>query len=127
AGFHARRSCENFGADLSDDGEVGGAFERGVGIAGEGDGASTATAGFGEGGYGEGGASAGSDAEDYIFLIGLAAGHFVASGLGIVFANFGGGGQGLVASGDDEMDAVGVEGGKDFDGVEGGDASAGTG
>src|SRR5207253_4771976 len=83
--------------------------------------------GFGEGGYGEGGASAGSDAEDYIFLIGLAAGHFVASGLGIVFANFGGGGQGLVASGDDEMDAVGVEGGKDFDGVEGGDASAGTG
>ena len=34
AGLHAGGSGEDFGADLGDDGEVGGAFERRVGIAG---------------------------------------------------------------------------------------------
>src|SRR5258708_40009574 len=48
ASFHARRSSENFGADLSDDGEVGGALERRVGIAGQGNGAGAATASFSE-------------------------------------------------------------------------------
>jgi len=35
----------------------------------------------------------------------------LAAGFGIVFTDFGGGGQGFVTSGDDEVDAVGVEGG----------------
>src|SRR5260370_42482614 len=106
---------------------MSGAVERGVGIAGESDGGCAAAAGFGEGGEGEGSATTGSDAEDYIFFCGLAAGHFLAAGLGIVFADFGGGGQSFVASGDDEVDAVGVEGGEDLDGIEGGDAAAGSG
>ena len=46
AGFHARGSGEDFGAYLSDDGEVGGAFERRVGIAGQRDGVGAALAGF---------------------------------------------------------------------------------
>src|SRR5258708_2631296 len=104
-----------------------GAFERGVGIAGKGDGAGTAAAGFGESGDGEGGASAGGDADYDVILRGLAAGHFLASGFGIVFADFRGGGQGFVASGDDEVDAIRVGGREGLDGVEGGDAGAGAG
>src|ERR1700693_5045054 len=104
-----------------------GAFQRGVGIAGESDGVCAAAAGFGDGGYGEGSASAGSYAYDYVLPGGFAAGHLLAAGFGVVFADFGGGGQGFGASGDDEVDAVGVECGLALYGIEGGDTAAGSG
>src|SRR5580698_5086570 len=44
AGYHARTSREDFRANFCDDGEVRGTFERGVAIAGERDGASSAAA-----------------------------------------------------------------------------------
>ena len=61
-------------------------------IAGERDGLGAAPAGFVDGGDGEGSASAGCDAQDYVFFGGLAAGHFFAAGCGVVFAGFGFGG-----------------------------------
>jgi hypothetical protein len=51
-----------------------------------------AAAGFDDGGDGEGSASAGRYTEYYIVLSGFAAGHFLAAGFGVVFADFGGGG-----------------------------------
>jgi hypothetical protein len=92
AGFHAGGSGEDFGAYLSDYGEVGGSLERGIGVAGEGDGVGAALASSFDGGYGERGASTRCYAEDYVVFRGLAAGHFFAAGLGVVFADFGGGG-----------------------------------
>ena len=86
-----------------------------------------AAAGFGDGGYGEGSASAGSYTQDHVVFRGLAAGHFVAAGFGIVFADLGGGGQSFGASGDDEVDAVGIEGGLALYRVESGDAATGSG
>src|SRR5258708_39331791 len=102
-----------------------GAFERGVGIAGKGDGAGTAAAGFGESGDGEGGASAGGDADYDVILRGLAAGDFLAAGFGIVFADFRGGGQGFVVSRDDGVGAIGVEKPEELDGRVGGASGGG--
>lgn len=125
--FHAGRSSEDLGADLGDDGEVSGALKGRAGIAGEGDSASATAASLREGGDRERSASAGSDAEDDVVFIRFEAGDFFASGAGIVFADFGGRCEGFGPSGDKEVNAVCVEGGEDFDGVEGGDASAGSG
>src|SRR5437763_15698734 len=72
ASFHAGGSRENFGADLRHDGEVGGPFEGGVGIAGESDGVGSATVGVFDGSESEGSASAGGDADYDIVLARLA-------------------------------------------------------
>ena len=109
--------------------KCGGALERRVAIAGEGDGVGAAAAGVFDGGDGEGSASAGGDAEDDVVLAGLALFHFGDGGGGVVFAGFGGVGEGLGASGHDELHGarVGVESGRDFGGVEGAEAAAGSG
>src|SRR5260370_40682486 len=96
------------------------AFERRVGIAGQGDGACAAASGFNEGGDGEGGASAGGDAEDYVFFVGLAAGPFLTGGLRVRFAGFRGGGGTVCGAREVGVGAGGCEGGGGLDGVAGG-------
>src|SRR5271165_1116910 len=129
ARFHAGGAGENLGADFGDDSEIGGAFERGVAVAGEGDGAGSAGAGVVDGSDGEGGAAAGGDAENDIALPGLELFHFGDGQGGVVFAGFGGGAEGFGTSGHDELHGawIGVEGGLDFGGVESAEASAGAG
>ena len=129
AGFHAGRSGENFGADFGDDGEIGGAFERGVSVAGEGDGAGSAAAGVFDGGDGEGGASAAGDAEDDIMFAGLAFLDFGEGECGVVFAGFGGGGESFGATGHDVLHGarIGIESGRNLGGVECAEAAAGSG
>ncbi len=62
------------------------------------------------------------------FLVGLRRDISWRPSFGVVFADFGGGGEGFGASGDDEVRSrIGVEGGRALDGVEGGDAAAGSG
>ncbi len=121
--------ARHFGADFGDDGEIGGAFERGVAVAGEGDGAGAAAAGVFDGGDGERSASAGGDAEYDVVLAGLALLDFGDGQRSVVFAGFGGGGERLRASGHDVLHGarIGVERGRNFGGVESADAAAGSG
>ena len=116
------------GADFGDDGEVGGALERGVAVAGEGDGVCAAAAGVFDGGDGEGSASAGGDAEHDVVLAGLAFLDFGDGERSVVFAGFGGGGKSFGASGHDVLHGarIGVEGGRDLGGVESAEAAAGS-
>ena len=129
ARFHAGGSGENFGSDFSDDGEISGALERGFAVAGKGDGAGSAATGVFDGGDGERSASAAGDAEDNIVLAGLALLHFLDGKFGIVFAGFGGGGEGFRTSGHDVLHGarIGVERRRDFGCVEGADAATGSG
>ena len=129
ARFHAGGSCENFGSDFSDDGEISGALERGFAVAGKGDGAGSAATGVFDGGDGERSASAAGDAEDNIVLAGLALLHFLEGKFGVVFAGFGGGGEGFGASGHDVLHGarIGVERGRDFRSIESANAAAGSG
>src|ERR1700691_2407557 len=92
AGLHAGRAGQDFGAHAGDDGEMSGALERGIRIAGERDGMCAAAARFGEGGDGEGSASTGGDAEDHVMPGGFALGHIVAALLDVILADLGSGG-----------------------------------
>ena len=82
-----------------------------------------------DGGDGEGRASAGRDAYDDIFFCRLLLRDCIAAQLTGVFVGFHGRAQRFWAAGDYELDhaRVDVKGGRTFDGVEGGDASAGAG
>jgi len=90
--FHAGRSSKDFGADLSDDSEVSGAFQRGIGIAGESNRAGTAVARELDGGESERSAATGSNADDDVVLSRLSARHFITTLLGVVLADLGVGG-----------------------------------
>src|SRR4029077_12114517 len=79
AGFHAAGTGEHFRADVGDDGEVGGAFERRVAIASDGDGLGAPATGVFNGGDGERSAAAGGDADDNVILGRLAAGDLSAA------------------------------------------------
>ena len=57
---------------------------------------SAAAAGFGYGGLVKGVRPTRGYAEDYIVLRGFAAGHFLAAGFGVIFADLGGGGSELL-------------------------------
>ena len=129
SGFHAGGSGEDFGADFGDDGEIGGALERGIAVAGKCDGTGSATAGVLDGGDGEGSASAGGDSDYRVLLAGFALLHFRDGRGGVVFAGFGGVAESLGASGHDVLHGagIGVEGGRNFGGVEGAKTSAGAG
>ena len=127
--LHAGRAGENFGADLGDDGEMCGAFEWGVAVAGEGDGSGAVMAGIGDGGKSERRASAGGDTDDNVVLARPAFGHFGAGRCGVVFTGFVGNGKSFWTSSDEELHgaASDVESGRALGGIEGGDASAGAG
>lgn len=127
AGLHAGRSGQDFRADFDDNSVARSALERRIGIASECNRMGAATSGFRQGGYGEGSASAGRYSEDNVFLCGPEAGNSFAAGSGVIFANFGGGDESLWAPCDQEVDAMEIKGGRNFDGIEGGDASAGPG
>ena len=83
----------------------------------------------GDGGHSKRRAPARSNAENNVLLGWFAQSHFVAPCLRIILADFGGRAESLVASRDDELHRarIGVEGGWAFDGVERGDATAGSG
>src|SRR5580658_3601394 len=129
AGFHAGGSGQNFRADFGDDGEMGGALEWRIAVAGEGDGAGSAVAAVLDGGDGERGASAGGDAENNVVLAGFPFFHFRDREFHIVFAGFGGSGERFGASRHDVLHGarIGIEGGLNFGSVESAETAAGSG
>ena len=129
AGFHAARACQDFGADVGDDGEMGSTFELGVGIAGEGDGLRATTTGVLDGRNCEGSASAGGNADHDIFLCRLALDHFGAAQFAGILTGFGFGPKSFGPAGNDVLHEAGRsrEGGRNFGSVEGADAPAGAG
>jgi len=124
--LHPRRSGKNFRADPSDDGEVSRAFQRGIGITSESNGAGTALPCSLNRRKREGCPAAGSDAENDVVLSGFAAAHYFATLFGVVLADLGIRSQCLVASGDDELDSIRVERGWALGSIECGDAAAGS-
>src|SRR5579864_5665784 len=129
AGFHTAGACQDFGADVGDDGEMSSTFELGVGIAGEGNGLRATTTGVLDGRNCEWSASAGGNADDDIFLRRLALDHFGAAQFAGIFTGFGFGAESLGPAGNDVLHEAGRsgEGGRNFGSVEGADAPAGAG
>lgn len=82
-----------------------------------------------DGGDGKGSAAAGSDADDDIFFSRLHLLNRFAAEFAGVFIGFDGGGQRFITSGDDELNHArrDIESGRAFDGIEGGDSTAGAG
>ena len=129
AGLHARGAGDDFGANLGDDGDIGRLGKGRALIAGDGRGVGSASACIGDGGDHVGRAAGGGEADDNVFAGGAAAGDVALAQLFGVFVDFNGGGEGLGSAGHDvlHLSGSGGVGGRTFGGVEGGDATAGTG
>ncbi len=126
AGFHARGTGDDFGANLRDDGDIGDFSQRRTLVAGNCGRVSAARAGIGHGGDYIGRAAGSGETDHDILAGGTAAGDVALAEFLGVFVDLDGGGQGLGAAGHDVLHLSGSRGigGGTLGGIESSNAAA---
>src|SRR5580658_6483375 len=127
--LHAGGTRDDLGADLGDDGDVGGSSERGVRVAGDAGGLGSPGARVSDRGDDVGSASAGGQADDHVFPGGTTASDIALTELLGILVNLDRGSEGFRASRHDVLNGLRSRGEvrRAFAGVERSDASAGAG